>query len=290
MERRLYTDNDPILWGYDIDNGASLCEIHHRHAEANFFPPQALRRWLKIEEVVLPAVCPKGKLYDKWGNEIASVPPEHVKYPKTPYLPFSPGYAAGDRYISLADLIGKPLAVTIKKDGSCVVMGRELVAARNGTEARHPSFNLLKQRHAAFKHNIPENTLIYGEWLFAKHSIHYTGDIALKDYLEVFAVYDQKDQLFLGLDEVAKVCKDVGLKAVETIANVIYEAEWSLVNGLNDLGKKVVKQGQEGIVVKSVYPFHYTQFALNTAKYVREGHVQTDQHWSQQKITQNEIK
>ena len=290
MERRLFTDGDPIPWGYHINNGASLCEAHHKHAEENFFPPQALRRWLKIEEVILPAVCLPGKLYDKWGNEIASVSETHVKYPKTPYLPFSPGYAHGDRYISLSDLINKPLAITIKRDGSCVVLGRDLCAARNGTEARHASFNLLKQRHAGFRMQIPEHTLLYGEWLYAKHSIHYTGKTALRDFLEIFAVYDQKDQLFLSQDEVARICKSINLLMVEAISYATYDTEWALVNGLNAAGTKAVAQGQEGIVVKSVYPFHYTQFALNTAKFVREGHVQTDEHWSQQKITPNEVK
>jgi hypothetical protein len=289
MERRLFTDGDPIPWGYHIDNGASLCELHHRHAEEGYFPPQALRRWLEVP-TILPAICDPNKLYDKWGNEIPSAPSKHVKYPKTPYLNFSPGYESGDRYIANKELVGKPLAVTVKKDGSCVTLSPDVVGARNGTEARHPSFALLKQRHAQIKDKIPPGIQIFGEWLFARHSIKYEGSLALQDYLEVFAVYDQHDQLFLSQDDVADLCKRLDLVMVETVARVVYEAEWVLVQGIKALADELIGKGHEGVVVKTVYPHHYTQHGLNVAKYVRANHVQTDQHWSRMEITKNVLR
>lgn len=288
MERRLFCDGDPLPGGYDLNNGASLCEQHHIHAEEGYFPPQALRRWLGIP-TVLPALCKKDVIYDKWGNEIGKAPHAHAKYPKTPYLNFSPGYENGDRYIDTKDLLGKPLAITVKKDGSCVTLSRDTCGARNGHDAEHPSFNMLKARHAALKDAIPEGIQLFGEWLYARHSIHYTGPLALRDYFQVFAVYDQNEQLFLGQDDVQIMCDDLDLVMVERAAVVCYYAEWELIQGISVAGEAAIARGEEGVVVKSMYPYHYTQFAVNAAKYVRENHVQTSEHWRKQAIVKNEV-
>lgn len=288
MERKLFCDGDPIPFGYDLNNGASLCEQHHIHAEEGYFPPQALRRWLGLP-TVLPAICDKDKLYDKWGNEIAKAAEGQVKYPKTPYLNFSPSYNGGDRYIDTKDLLGKPLAVTVKRDGSCVTLSRDTCGARNGHEATHPSFNMLKQRHAALKLQIPEGIQLFGEWLYAKHSIHYTGPLALRDYLEVFAVYDQTEQMFLSQDDVEILCNELDLVMVARVATILYHAEWELTNGITALAEKAIADGEEGVVVKSMYPYHYTQFAANAAKYVRANFSPGNDGWSKG-ITKNDLK
>ncbi len=69
VERALWLKNDPCPEGYLLANGASLCEIHHIAAEENYYPPQALRKWIGIE-TVLPQQLDPTKLWDKWGEEI----------------------------------------------------------------------------------------------------------------------------------------------------------------------------------------------------------------------------
>lgn len=288
LERRLFCDGDPLPGGYDLNNSASLCETHHIHAEAGHFPPQALRRWIGITTVVLPAICKKDCLYDKWGDEIAKSSHVHVKYPKTPYLNFSPSYQGGDKYIDTKSFLGKPLSVTVKKDGSCVTMSRDICGARNGHEAEHPSFNMLKQRHAALRHGIPEGIQLFGEWLYARHSIHYTGPLALRDYLEVFAVYDQNQQLFLSQDDVQILCDELDLTMVARLAVVCHATQWELVNAVTALAEKVIADGEEGVVVKSMYPYHFSQFSVNAAKYVRGKFVPGSDAWSKG-ITKNEV-
>lgn len=289
MERRLFCDGDPLPGGYDKDNGASLCEIHHIHAEEGYFPPQALRDWIGIDKIILPIICKKDCFYDKWGNEIAKAPSYQIKYPKTPYLNISPSYDNDDEIIDTKSLVGKPLSVTIKRDGSCVMMTSEICAARNGSDASHPSFNLLKQRHATLKYKIPKGVQIFGEWLFAKHSIHYAGQLALRDYLEIFAVYDQKQQLFYSQDDMQILCDDLDLIMVTRLAILSHTKEWELTNDIVGLAEEVIAKGEEGIVIKSMYPFHYSQFSMNTAKYVRSDFVPGNAHWSKQ-ITKNSIK
>ena len=127
------------------------------------------------------------------------------------------------------------------------------MAARNGDRADHPSFGPLKAYHAQIRRIIPEQTILFGEWLFARHSIPYVGPLALPHHFLVFDVYDQREQLFWGWHE-------------------------------------VVRLGHEGVVVRAVYPVHYTQFADNSGKWVRESHIQTDEHWKRQQIVKNEVK
>jgi hypothetical protein len=289
LERRLFCEGDPLPGGYDVDNGASLCEIHHIHAEKDYFPPQALRRWIGITNIVLPVICNDSCLYDKWGNIIDKSPRTYVKYPKTPYLNFSPSYSEGDRYIDTKNLLGKPLQVSLKRDGSCVTMSRDVCGARNAQSADHYSFNMFKQRHAIIRHRIPTGIQLFGEWLYAKHSIHYSGSIALKDYLEIFAVYDQQQQLFLGHEEMLLLCKELNLTTANSLASFSCHAEWELINKITSIAEKVIEDGEEGIVVKSMYPFHYSHFSMNVAKYVRSGFVAGNEMWNEGKIIKNEV-
>jgi hypothetical protein len=43
----------------------------------------------------------------------------------------------------------------------------------------------------------------------------------------------------------------------------------------------------EGYVIGVAREFHYRDFSKSMAKYVRQGHVQTDQHWMHAGITPN---
>ena len=288
IERRVWLKEDQFPEGYLLNNGASLCKDHHVHAEKGFFPPQALRHWLDLP-TILPKLLNPLKIYDKWGNEIPSVGPKIVKYPKTPYLPFSPSVDREDKCIDLQLLLDKPLIVTKKMDGSCVTLDKDHVGARNAHTAYHPSFNLLKAEHARIKDVIPANVQIFGEWLFAQHSISYKDNLALKSYLQVFAIYDQYQELFWDWLSVESFCTHRGLNVVPIIGEMSFRTTWELTATITKIAEDVISTGHEGVVVKSIYPFHYTQFAENTCKYVRQGHIQTDKHWSRQQIVKNQL-
>jgi hypothetical protein len=46
---------------------------------------------------------------------------------------------------------------------------------------------------------------------------------------------------------------------------------------------------QEGYVVRNTSSFLLRDFEQNVAKFVREGHVQTDKHWMHQKMEKNGV-
>jgi hypothetical protein len=47
---------------------------------------------------------------------------------------------------------------------------------------------------------------------------------------------------------------------------------------------------QEGFVVRNAGSFLADDFSTNVVKWVRAGHVQTDQHWSKAPIVRNNLK
>lgn len=285
LERKLWTTTEE--GGYFICNGVSLCEGHHYHAEAGHIPPVALRMMAGIAKV-LPKGMELAQDYDKWGKPFKMPLREHIKYPSTPYLDISPGRDC-DLVLPVRALVNVPVVVTIKMDGSNVVLTRDMMAARNGTTAKHTSFSLLKARHYELAQGIPEGIQVFGEWLYAKHSIHYSGKIALKNLLQVFAGYDQKRKCWLPWGGVKEIAQLMGVPTPPVLGEFCFSSEGKLSGLLMAMAAKVIDQGHEGIVVRSVYPFHFGQFARYTGKYVRPDHVQTDTHWSRQKVVPNQV-
>lgn len=308
IERRLWTAAGEEA-GYFVENGATLCPFHHLWgAETCTLQPDILRYWAEIEDVVLPSGWDPSQRYDKWGVVLKLPNRERIKYPSTPYLPMSPGAEEND--INLPDLkpfLHQPLSITIKMDGGNTLLTRDLVAARNGHSADHASFDWLKAAHAGFAKQIPEGVQIFGENLYAKHSIHYTGKLQLTSLFQVFAVYDQNEGIFGSWPHVEQAAKAIGFPTVPVLEyGKDYDNENDLRARLMKLAKDVIARGHEGLVVRTGYPFPYANFEgyetrnsnngetwkVNAiAKYVRENHVQSDDgHWSHDPIVKNEVR
>lgn len=289
IERKLWI-SDKEKGGYLIDNGVSLCMDHHIHAECNFFPPQALRNWAGIKKRLLPLQLDPRKLYNKWGEEIIIRPNRtHIKYQSTPYLTFSEHFNGNEEkcIIDTERFIRLPCVITEKMDGSNVCLTRDKVTARNGDNATHKSFDMLKALHSKIQKQIPKNKQIFGEWLYAKHSIHYNE---LKAYFQVFGVYDQLQELWESWAYTVELALNLGLTTVPILEETTKHNIHSFMHAVTEQAEKVIKNGGEGVVVRSIYPFHYGQFFMNIGKYVRQNHVQTSQHWSTGPIIKNNLK
>jgi hypothetical protein len=298
IERRLWTTQEEH-GGYFMSNGASVCEYHHQYgAETCVVQPQVLRMWVGIPDIKLPSQFDRSLSYDKWGIALRRPSRKHIKYPSTPYLPG--GNPDNDNVIaSLKAFIEQPLVFTIKMDGSNVCLSHEGVVARNGDNANHPSFGLLKERASNYK--IPPGIQIFGEWLFAQHSIAYDADFPVKGYLQIFSVYDQMQELFMGWDAVEYWAKQLGVPTVPVIqSHKVYHNEGELQRAILTMASDVIDAGHEGLVLRTAYPFPYGSFeGYNTTnktswnvnaigKYVREGHNQTDANWGKKIIKNTE--
>jgi len=312
IERKLWDENTEN-GGYILENLVSVCERHHKLCENNTILPRTLRAYAGINEVLLPKSFDKTKEYDKWGRVLEPPARERMKYPHTPYLPFSPSADEKDvresGYMDIRCLLNKPLHISIKMDGSNILLTRNNIAARNGYDATGKSFDMAKQTHSMFKHLIPEDEMWFGEWLYAKHSIHYIENLKLTNYLQLFGIYNKKTHMWAGItdihDRVSEVIIEtditpplaVGVNIPEKAPSIsdilngksVYTNEKDLKNELIKIGNSAVKGGHEGIIVRNMYPFHHSRWNENIAKFVRANHIQTNKHWSRGPITRNEI-
>jgi len=217
---------------------------------------------------------------------------ERSKYPRTPYLMITRTADPIDRIVDGKDLLGKSLAFTIKYDGSNVTLCKNGCGARNGYHADHESFDLLKAIQGQLGYLLPENVQLFGEWLYAKHSIHYTGDLALDDYLKIFAGLKiaGEHKNFMSCEQLDQMCKEFRLAQVKARYWQVFHSLEDLYNAARMIFDEVVDEGHEGIVIRNVQEFPYEEFDKNVVKMVRENHVQTDEHWRHTKIIKNEVK
>lgn len=74
----------------------------------------------------------------------------------------------------------------------------------------------------------------------------------------------------------------IGVKLVPIISREYFSEQL-----IRRLEEKLDFDNQEGYVVRLADSFHYDNFALSVAKYVRPRHVQTSEHWMKQPIVNN---
>jgi hypothetical protein len=172
--------------------------------------------------------------------------------------------------------------MTEKMDGENTNMYSDRIHARSIDSLDHPSRHYVKGLWGAVKYTIPEGWRICGENVYAKHSIFYED---LDSYFYVFSVWDENN-VCLSWSDTEDFCEERGLITVP----VLYTGWWNDIQ-FNDFYPKWVKQqNKEGFVIRTEKGFHYDDFNKHVVKWVRKGHVQTDQHWMAQKVVPNKLK
>lgn len=210
------------------------------------------------------------------------------KYPRTPHLPWSPGGTNDDkRLASASHFLNKRVVLTEKLDGSNVCLTRDNVFARSHSGApSHPSFDFLKSMHAQLRFRIDCGQSVFGEYCYAVHSITYDH---LPAYLFVFGVRDDKTGAWSSWTDVCDVARKLKLYTVPLVLCANYKTEDGLKDDIeSEMTQPSVFGGnREGIVVRTAS--HFSVFKNCVAKYVRADHVQTDKHWTAQKIVKQKL-
>lgn len=205
--------------------------------------------------------------------------PVRVKYPRTPHLPWSPGRSPDDLVVaSLHRFRKEPVVVTEKRDGENTTLYADGLHARSTDSRHHPSRSWVKQLHASIRHQIPDGWRICGENLYARHSIAYT-DLAL--FFEVFSVWNGAN-VCLAWETTLDFCRRLGLQTVPEI----YRGPWDEAL-LRRIPQTSDLTSFEGYVVRVAGAFEFGDFPKCVAKWVRAGHVQTDEDWLRQPVVPN---
>ncbi|WP_286076855.1 RNA ligase family protein [Thomasclavelia cocleata] len=204
------------------------------------------------------------------------------KYPRTPHLPFSKGATSDDKILkTTSHFNGKTIVVTEKMDGENTTIYNSYYHARS-LDSKHKDYHsyLLTKILPVLQYQIPEGWRICGEYLYAKHSIYYDN---LKDYFLTFSIWNEKN-ICLSWNETKEYCEILSINLVPELFVGKYDEKI-----VKEIAEKTVEKGGEGIVIRNFNEFSYKNFSQNIAKYVRKGHVQTDNHWSLSEITKNKL-
>jgi hypothetical protein len=153
---------------------------------------------------------------------------DFVKYPRTPHLFGSKG-TDDDKHLSpeesKAFIADSSLIVEEKLDGTNVGIhftssGRMVLQCRGHeiTEGMHPQYDLFKQwtavKRPVLEAMLTNRFILYGEWLYAKHSVHYRK---LPHYFFEFDIYDKDTEHFLTLEKRLAVLEGSGLLTVPVL-------------------------------------------------------------------------
>ncbi|KKO88750.1 2'-5' RNA ligase [Sphingobacterium sp. Ag1] len=216
---------------------------------------------------------------------------ESTKYGRTYHFPFSPGTSSDDRFNQhyWTDIQSfHKLLFTEKLDGENNCLSRRGVFARSHAAPTTSPWTAQLREHWSRLKNDLDDLEFFGENLYAVHSIEY---LQLEHYYYVFAARI-KDQ-WLSWEEVTFYASlfDLPTVPVLKLAKVKDLTEFDLRCSVENLAKQSSifasvdpKTGKactmEGIVCRNADTYAVSEFQHNVFKYVRKGHVQTDEHWT----------
>jgi hypothetical protein len=161
---------------------------------------------------------------------------DFVKYPRTPHLFGSKG-TDDDKHLgpreSAAFAANPSLIVEEKLDGTNVGIhfnssGRIILQCRGHeiTEGMHPQYDLFKQwtsvKRPVFESMLEDRYILFGEWLYAKHSVHYCS---LPHYFFEFDIYDKDAAQFLDLERRMAMLESTGLHTVPVVHRGALDAD-----------------------------------------------------------------
>jgi hypothetical protein len=124
--------------------------------------------------------------------------------------------------------------------------------------------------------------VIFGEWMMAKHSIHYTH---LPDYFLAFDIYEKNTGKFLSHAEKSRRFEEAGLAQVPALRQGVTTREelLALLESKSSFRDGVV----EGVYVR----IDDAQYLVQRGKVVRSDFIATpDAHWTKAQFTKNVIR
>lgn len=201
------------------------------------------------------------------------------KYPRTPHLPWSPGYTEDD--VSLPNtkhFENKEVVVTEKLDGENTTMYSDYLHARSIDGRSHVSREWVKKLHSTICYSIPPGWRLCGENVYAQHSIAYDQ---LESYFYLFSIWNEQN-ICLDWSQTLEWAKLLDLK----MPKIFYQGLWD-EQKVSQLS--IDPTYCEGYVVRTAQSFSYDSFNHHVAKWVRKEHVITDGNWMHKKVIPNRL-
>jgi hypothetical protein len=205
------------------------------------------------------------------------------KYPRTFHFPFSPEVHSDDKVIDekyLSNFINKEIIITEKYDGenSCLKPNGGVFARSHALPTFNPWSDWLKNYYHERLHLMNPDYWYFGENMYAIHSIEYSN---LNSFFYLFAIYDTINDIWLSFAEIEEEAIRLNMETVKVIfkgtMKSLSEIEKFLEKNIQN--KSVLGGHCEGFVTRTPDRIEVADFHKKVVKYVRRGHVQTDEHW-----------
>ena len=121
-----------------------------------------------------------------------------LKYPSTPYWPYSPAIGRDERvHPAPACFVGSPVVATEKLDDTNTLIHDGKVFARSVAAPSDAKWMAMVKKHHAWKVQEP-GVCLYAENIYAVHSIEY-GPVAEQETFYAFALRDERGTFALGI-------------------------------------------------------------------------------------------
>lgn len=163
------------------------------------------------------------------------------KYPRTPHLegsrlqpgdedlsqvPFS--YIKGKHLVVEEKIDGANTAVSFSEDGELLLQSRGHYLT-GGYRERH--YNLMKQwaniHQDAFFDVLGTRYIMYGEWMYAKHTVYYDK---LPHYFLEFDIFDREEQIFLSTERRHEMLKNLPVVSVPVLKMGTFQHKEDLIS------------------------------------------------------------
>ena len=251
-----------------------------------------------------------------------------LKYPRTHHLEGS-RLQAGDEDLSqvpFSHILGRHIVIEEKIDGANTALsfddaGRLLLQSRGhyltgGYRERH--YNLFKQwanqNAELFYLVLGSRYVMYGEWMYAKHTVFYD---ALPDYFMEFDIFDREERVFLSTPERRRLTEQMEIvSSVPVLDTGVFQKKQAVLDYIGPscyitdqktevLAALAKRQGlsveqilsetdptstMEGLYIKVEENGTVTE----RVKYVRASFLQrmlqSDSHWIDRPIIPNQLK
>ena len=226
---------------------------------------------------------------------------KYYKFPRTAHL-FNLGGATRDDLVLAADDFkaffapapGKVITMEEKIDGANLGFsmdennGKILCQNRSHyvDSKYHFQFqslgSFIYQKRESLERVLRNGRILYGEWMFAKHSIHYTS---LPDIFIAFDIFDPEEQKFLDRATFREIMSTTNIAHVKPL---VENAEsYDTREALESLLKNTKSKFSDSIIEGIYFRWDQNGRLKTRSKLVRSDFINGDEHWSKGKIVLN---
>ncbi len=220
-----------------------------------------------------------------------------VKFPRTRHLANIGGASREDLLLPACEVesyLNREIFIEEKIDGANMGISIEpetwKVLFQNRSHYVTPNYaaqfkklDLWKDMHQAELYEIlePGRHILFGEWVFAKHSIHYSN---LPGYFIAFDLYDKLTGKFAGRKNLETLLAKTTIPQIRLIGSGKYSSIAGIIKLANSQSG-YYSGPVEGVYVRICDDFH----TVARAKIVRNDFICGDTHWSKSQCVENQL-